>query len=62
MDTLDVVFGNSCYSTLKNSQLNSNILMFNVKFNVGDLSDIEKFNIRIPEELYYEKNNVYFKE
>ncbi len=62
MDTLDVVFGNSCYSTLKNSQLNSNILMFNVKFNVGDLSNIEKFNIKIPEELYYEKNNVNFKE
>lgn len=62
MCTLDVVFGNSCYSTLKNSQLNNNILMFNVKFNVGDLSNIENFNIKIPEKLYFERNNVYFKE
>ena len=62
MDTLDVVFGNSCYSTLKNSQLNSNILMFNVKFNVGDLSDIENFNIKIPDKLHFERSDVYFKE
>lgn len=62
MDTLDVVFGNSCYSTLKNSQLNNNILMFNVKFNVGNLSNIENFNIKIPEKLYFERNDVYFKE
>ena len=62
MDTLDIVFGNSCYSTLKNSQLNNNILMFNVKFNVGDLSNIENFIIKIPEKLYFERSDVYFKE
>lgn len=61
-DTLEVVFGNSIYYTIKKSVLgNDNILMFNVLFNVGDLSNIENFEINIPEELYYEKNNVNFK-
>lgn len=61
-EVLEVVFGNSIYYTIKKSALgNDNILMFNALFNIGDLSNIENFEINIPEELYFEKNNVNFK-
>lgn len=61
MDTLEIVFGNSCYYTMKNSRLNNNILMLNILFNVGDLSNIENYKIKIPEQLCLEDKNINFK-
>lgn len=61
-NVLEVVFGNSIYHTIKKSILgNNNILMFNVLFNIGDLSNIKNFEINIPKELCFEKNNINFK-
>ena len=58
MNVLNIVFGRSCYSTMKKSKLNSeSILMFNVKFNVGDLSNVVNHKIKIPEELYFEESD-----
>lgn len=62
MNTLEVVFGNSCYNTMKKSKLNNNdILMFNILFNIGDLSNVENFKIEIPKQLYFEDGNNNFK-
>lgn len=62
MNTLDIVFGNSCYQTIKNSKINNEVLMINALFNIADLSNIENFEITIPQELYFEKSNIYFKD
>ena len=62
MNTLDIVFGNSCYQTIKNSKINNEVLMTNALFNIADLSNIENFEITIPQELYFEKSNIYFKD
>lgn len=61
METLEIVFGHSCYYTMKKSNLNNNILIFNAIFNVGDLSNIKNYKIKIPDELYFEEKNVNFK-
>lgn len=62
MKTLEVVFGNSLLITMKESKLNSNnILLFNALFNVGDLSDIDNYNIMVPRELRNEEKNYYIK-
>jgi hypothetical protein len=61
METLEIVFGHSCYYTMKKSNLNNNILIFNTIFNVGDLSNIKNYKIKIPDELYFEEKNVNFK-
>lgn len=62
MNTLEVVFGDSCYLTMKNSKLNNNdILMFNVLFNIGDLSNVENFKTKIPKQLCFENKNTSFK-
>lgn len=62
MKTLEVVFGNSLLITMKESKLNSNnILLFNALFNVGDLSDIDNYNIMVPKELRNEEKNYYIK-
>ena len=62
MEILEIVFGNSCYLTMKNSSLgNNNILLFNLLLNVGDLSTIEKYKINIPDELCNENSNYTFK-
>ena len=58
MQTLEIVFGNSCYMSMKKSSLKSNnILLFNLLLNVGDISKIEENKINIPKELYNEKGN-----
>lgn len=62
MEILEIVFGNSCYLTMKNSSLgNNNILLFNLLLNVGDLSTIEKYKINLPDELCNENSNYTFK-
>lgn len=62
MNTLEVVFGNSCYNTMKNSSLNNNnILIFNALFNIGDLSNIKNYIIKVPENLPTEERNTNFK-
>ena len=61
MNTLEVVFGNSCYYTMKESKISDNILMFNAKLNVGDLSNVENCKIQIPMELCCEEKNTDFK-
>ncbi len=62
MKILEIVFGNSCYMTMKNSSLRSNnILLFNLLLNVGDLSKIEEHKINIPDELCNENGNYSFK-
>ena len=62
MKILGIVFGNSCYMTMKNSSLRSNnILLFNLLLNVGDLSKIEEHKINIPDELSNENGNYSFK-
>lgn len=58
MKTLEIVFGNSCYYTMKDSKLNDNILMINVLFNVGDLSNYKNHKISIPDDLCMEEKNV----
>ncbi len=60
MKTLEIIFGHSCYHTMKNSKLNDNILMLNVLFNVGDLSNYRNHKINIPENLLLEDKNVNF--
>ena len=46
MKILEIVFGNSCYMTMKNSSLRSNdILLCNLLLNVGDLSKVEEYKI-----------------
>lgn len=55
METLEIVFGHSCYCTMKKSNLNNDILIFNTIFNVGDLSNIKNYKIKIPDELYFEE-------
>ena len=58
MKILEIVFGNSCYMSMKKSLLQSNdILLFNLLLNVGDLSKIEENKINIPKELCSEKRN-----
>lgn len=61
METFEIVFGHSCYCTMKKSNLNNDILIFNAIFNVGDLSNIKNYKIKIPDELYFEEKNVNFK-
>ena len=61
MKTLEIVFGNSCYMTMKNSSLRSNnILLCNLLLNVGDLSKIEEYKIDLPDELCNEIGNYSF--
>lgn len=60
MKTLEIIFGHSCYYTMKNSKLNDNILMLNVLFNIGDLSNYKNHKINIPEKLYLEDKNANF--
>ena len=63
MNTLEVVFGNSCYYQLKESKLNhNNILMFNTLFNVGDLSNVDNYKIKISKELCLDDKNNFFKQ
>lgn len=61
METFEIVFGHSCYYTMKKSNLNNDILIFNAIFNVGDLSNIKNYKIKIPDELYFEEKNANFK-
>lgn len=61
MKILEIVFGNSCYMTMKNSSLRSNdILLCNLLLNVGDLSKIEEYKIDLPDELCNEIGNYSF--
>ena len=61
MKTLEIVFGNSCYITMKNSSLRSNnILLCNLLLNVGDLSKIGEYKIDLPDELCNEIGNYSF--
>lgn len=61
MKTLEIIFGNSCYMSMKESKLQkNNILLFNLLLNVGDLSTIEEYKINIPDELCNENSNYFF--
>ena len=61
MKILEIVFGNSCYMTMKNSSLRSNdILLCNLLLNVGDLSKVEEYKIDLPDELCNEIGNYSF--
>ncbi len=61
MKILEIVFGNSCYMTMKNSPFRvNNILLCNLLLNVGDLSKIEEHKINIPDELCNEIGNYSF--
>ncbi len=61
MDILEIVFGDSCYKSMQESSLGKNeILMFNVLFNVGDLSNIDDYKIGIPEDIIVSENNYNF--
>ena len=62
MNTLEIIFGNSCYYTMKNSKLNDNMLMLNVLFNVGDLSNCRNHKISIPKELCLEDKSINFEQ
>ncbi len=63
MKTLEIVFGNSSYNNLKKCNLkNSNILMINTSFNIGDISNISNYKIIIPNELYLDSKNNNIKE
>lgn len=62
MNTLEIIFGKSCYYTMKNSKLNDNVLMLNVLFNVGDLSNYKNYKISIPKELCLEDKNGNFEQ
>ena len=58
MKTLEIVFGNSCYMSMKESMFqNNDILLFNLLFNIGDLSKISDNKINIPKELRREQGN-----
>ena len=49
MKPLEIVFGNSCYMSMKESLLkNNDILVFNLLLNVGNLSKISNNKINIP--------------
>ena len=63
MKTLEIVFGNSSNNLLNKINLeNSDILMINMLFNVGDLSNISNYIIDIPKELCFSKENYCVKE
>lgn len=63
MKTLEIVFGNSSNNLLNKINLeNSDILMINMLFNVGDLSNISNYIIDIPKELSFSKKNYCVKE
>ena len=63
MKTLEIVFGDSSNNLLKKVNLvNSDILMINMLFNVGDLSNIFNYIIDIPKELCFSKKNYCIKE
>lgn len=62
MNTLEIVFGYSCYHTMRESGISKNILMMNVLFNVGDLSNIDACKIKIPNQLCMEDKNSNFKQ
>ena len=58
MKPLEIVFGNSCYMSMKESLLkNNDILVFNLLLNVGNLSKISDNKINIPKELRREQGN-----
>lgn len=48
-NVLDIVFGNSCYNGVKESNINDNILMFNTLFNIGDLSNVDNYIVKLPD-------------
>lgn len=63
MKTLEIVFGDSGSNLLKKINLiNSDILMINMLFNVGDLSNISNYIIDIPKELCFSEKNYCVKE
>src|SRR5574344_869049 len=60
-NTLEVVFGLSCYYSIKLSNLNKNIINFDAPLNFSDLSQINQNKLIIPkgigeEEVYYLDN------
>lgn len=58
MKTLEIVFGDSSNNLLKKVNLvNSDILMINMLFNVGDLSNISNYIIDVPKKLCFSKKN-----
>ncbi len=58
MKTLEIVFGDSSNNLLKKVNLvNSDILMINMLFNVGDLSNISNYIIDVPKKLCISEKN-----
>ncbi len=62
METLEVVFGLSFYTLLKESIENSNVLMIDALFNVGDLNNISNYEISIPKKLVFNIERCSFKD
>ncbi len=62
MNIFEVVFGDSCLFTMKNSDINTeeNILMFNTLFNIANLSNVDEYKVSIPKGIYNENNNYDF--
>lgn len=60
METLEIVFGNSCYNTMKSSKLGDKVLLLNALFNVGDLSNYRNHKISIPKDLRLDDKNSNF--
>ena len=58
METLEIVFGNSCYNTMKSSKLGDKVLLLNALFNVGDLSGVPFTMEPTESELYVLRNIV----
>lgn len=52
----EIIFGDSTYHTLSNSQLGKNeIIKFNTVFSIANLSNIDQFKIILPKDIYKEE-------
>ncbi len=61
MQTLEIVWGNSCYQSFLHSDLGKNkVLKLNVALNIADLSGVDSGEIVIPESLRFERSSYYF--
>ena len=59
----EIIFGDSTYFSMSNSKLNNNLIIkFNTFFSIGDLTDIENFNIYVSNEIFNETKYNFNKE
>lgn len=63
MKTNEIVYGNSMYFTISNSNLKTNeIIKFNTVFSIADLSLISQYKMILPKEFYGKEINYNFKD